>query len=106
MLRATSACASPMPNVVAEGSVQVRTDHVQSRTESLEEVRSAAEALVDREWIRTRSRTMAYEIVGTMIGVSGMWVRRFVNGYPGGTLSYVIGMNILALYQRVQRKPE
>ena len=80
---------------------------VQSRTSDvLAEVRSAAAALVDREEVKVRSRMLAYEIIGTMVGTSGMQIRRLVNGYPGATLNYVVGHNIMAVYRRVTGKTE
>ncbi len=70
-----------------------------------QEVRDKASMLVRREEYRTGSRMVAYEHVGSMIGVSGEWVRKFIRGYESG-LSYVTGMNIVALYSRVCERIE
>jgi len=61
-----------------------------SATAVMDTARRAASALVEREERRTRSRMAAYEAVAAMVGTSGAWVRKFVNGY-----------NILTLYGRL-----
>lgn len=68
---------------------------------TVDEARRRAGALVDREEYRVRSRMLAYENVGQMIGKSGMWVRRFVNGYADVVPSFPVGMNIIALYEKI-----
>ena len=68
---------------------------------TVDEARRRASALVDREEYRVRSRMVAYENVGQLIGKSGMWVRRFVNGYADVTPSFPVGMSIIALYDKI-----
>lgn len=41
--------------------------------------KSALKALIDREAIRTGSRTVAYEVVAQTIGASSSWVRKFIS---------------------------
>jgi hypothetical protein len=40
--------------------------------------KSALKALIEREAIRTGSRTVAYEVVAQTIGASSSWVRKFL----------------------------
>ena len=40
--------------------------------------KSALKALIEREAIRTGSRTVAYEIVAQTIGASTSWIRKFL----------------------------
>lgn len=68
---------------------------------TVDEARRRASALVDREEYRVRSRMLAYENVGQLIGKSGMWVRRFVNGYADVTPSFPVGMSIISLYENI-----
>lgn len=72
--------------------VQVKPMH------SVEDVRSCAAALVRREEYRVCSRMLAYENIGSMVGVSGMWLRRFIKKYADSTPSWPVGCNIVALY--------
>lgn len=65
------------------------------------DVRRAAKILVEREEIRTQSRMVAYDRVGSSVGASGMWVRRFVKGYEGSGLNFAVAQNILAFYDSV-----
>lgn len=68
-------------------------------TAIINETRAKAKHLVRREEYHTSSRMLAYHNVGSMVGTSASWLRKFVNGYDAG-LSFVTGMNILALYER------
>lgn len=71
------------------------------------EARRAAAALVDREEVTTGSRLVAYERVAQLTGASSQWIRKFVNNYPEAkTPTFVTGHNLLALYARMQKKPE
>lgn len=40
--------------------------------------KSALKALIERETIKTGSRTVAYEVVAQTIGASSSWVRKFL----------------------------
>jgi hypothetical protein len=62
--------------------------------------RNAAAALVEREERRTGSLMTAYEIVGSTIGKSSTWVRRFIGSSPDAKFDPV-GFNILAQYDRL-----
>jgi hypothetical protein len=94
-----------MSRGIDEGIVKVRTKDDRNRTMSAasitEQARFRASALVDREHSRVRSRMVAYENIGRMIGASGHWVRRFVNGYAEAAPSFPVGMNIMALYDQL-----
>lgn len=41
--------------------------------------KGALRALVDREAVRTGSRTVAYEVVAQTIGASSSWIRKFLS---------------------------
>jgi hypothetical protein len=67
--------------------------------------RSAAVALVDREWRRSGSRMVAYDRVSQMIGMSSEWVRAFTGGRlkePGLT----VGFNLMMIYRSVCERVE
>lgn len=64
-------------------------------------IRQMAAVLVDREQYRVKSRMLAYENTGSMVGTSGFWMRRFVNGDDDARLSFPVGLNILAMYERL-----
>lgn len=61
------------------------------------DVREAAQYLVAQEEYRLQSRMLAYKAVGSKVGTSTMWVRRFVRGYEGSRLNWAVGERILAL---------
>src|SRR4051812_41188279 len=93
-------------------SMQRRSDSVRSKRETnstmtstaqvLGLTRSAAAALFDREERRTGSRMAAYVAVGSMIGVSPSWVRKFVSDRSEAkSPDLVVGWNILAAYRRI-----
>jgi hypothetical protein len=100
-----------MPKSVAWEIAMVCTKNVLNRTVSsvvslTEEVRIAATELVRREEYRIGSRMLAYENVGAMVGASGAWVRKFVKGYAEVGISFPVGMNIIALYERLCERIE
>ena len=68
---------------------------------AVSDVRRFAKILVEREEIRSQSRMIAYDRVGSQVGASGMWVRRFVKGYEGAGLTFIVAQNIVALYDGV-----
>lgn len=70
------------------------------------DVRKCTKILVEREWINTRSRMVAYDRVGSQVGASGAWIRRFVNGYEGAGLSWIVGQNIIAMYDQACSRVE
>jgi hypothetical protein len=61
---------------------------------------------VDTEEYRVKSRMLAYERVGQMVGMSGSWIRKFIKQYDGVGLDYVVGMNIRASYERLCERIE
>jgi len=71
----------------------------------VEEARSAARALVDRE-ARNGGRMVAYFRVASMVGTSEVWIRRFISGSPDASPNLVVGFNILQQYQRIASKRE
>lgn len=82
--------------------MMAKSDRFQSMRNAAEMsdiARQAASALVDRQERNTGSRMAAYENVGSMIGASGSWVRRFVGGGEAG-LSFPVGLNILSVFER------
>lgn len=69
--------------------------------------KSALKALIEREAIRTGSRTVAYEVVAQTIGASSSWVRKFLTyddkvAEPRITLFH----NISAYYNNVCERIE
>lgn len=70
------------------------------------DVRRAAKILVERDEIRSQSRMVAYDRVGSTVGASGMWVRRFVKGYEGAGLTFAVAQNILAFYESLCTRVE
>jgi len=83
-----------------EGIVQVGTKIVRECTMTAvatKDVREAAQYLVAQEEYRLQSRMLAYKAVGSKVGTSTMWVRRFVRGYEGSRLNWAVGERILAL---------
>jgi len=87
--------------VVQVGTKIDRKRTMSSATAVMDTARRAASALVEREERRTRSRMAEYEAVAAMVGTSGAWVRKFVNGYAGAKPGFVTGYNILTLYGRL-----
>jgi hypothetical protein len=77
------------------------SDQSRTKPSPVQHIRQCAVALVERETFRTMSKMVAYENVGQMVGASGAWVRRFVNGYPEAALPFVVGHNIRELYLRL-----
>jgi hypothetical protein len=71
-----------------------------------EEARAKALALVRREERLTYSRMLAYHNVGSMIGASASWVRKFVKGYEETSPSLPVGMNIITMYCRLCERIE
>lgn len=68
---------------------------------AVSDVHRCTKVLVEREWIRSQSKMVAYDRVGSQIGASGMWVRRFVKGYGGAGLTHIIAQNIIARYREI-----
>lgn len=65
-------------------------------------LRRMASELVEREEYRCRSRMVAYENIGGMVGASGSWVRNLVNGYgTSNDLSFTPTFNLMQLYDRL-----
>lgn len=69
--------------------------------------KSALKALIEREAIKTGSRTVAYEVVAQTIGTSSSWVRKFLTyddrvAEPRMTLFH----NITAYYNNVCERIE
>ena len=82
------------------------TIDVGNPTNALDRARQAARALVDREERRWGSRMSAYAAVAATVGASPEWVRRFCCGYADARCDLVVGFNLLAQYERVQRRSE
>jgi len=69
----------------------------------LNNTRSAASFLVDREERSTGSRMLAYEKVGRAIGASASWVRKFLGNQECG-LSYAVGIKIVQQFEGLQSR--
>lgn len=69
--------------------------------------KSALRALIDREAVKSGSRTVAYEIVGKTIGASSSWVRKFLT-YDGAVAEPRITLfrNIATYYNNVCERIE
>lgn len=70
------------------------------------EARTKATALVRREEYRVRSRMLAYENIGQMVGRSGSWVRQFVGGHIEACSNVLVWMNIIEAYRRICERTE
>lgn len=77
-----------------------------SETILVDDVRTAALALIRREEYRVGSRMVAYENISKEIGSSSSWLRQFIGHSDRVSLSFVIGMNILSLHDRLCSKLE
>jgi hypothetical protein len=66
----------------------------------LEMPRRAAAALVERERHATGSKMRAYENIGSAAGASASWLRKFIGRDPSADLSFVVGCNLLRLYEQ------
>lgn len=64
------------------------------------DVRSSIKGLVEQAEIKTRSRMLAYERVGQMIGKSSGWVRGFIGNDERYRVEYSLGLSIKAIYER------
>jgi hypothetical protein len=64
------------------------------------DVRSRVKGLVEQAEIKTRSRMLAYERVGQMIGKSSGWVRGFIGNDDRYRVEYSTGLSIKAIYER------
>lgn len=71
-----------------------------------DDVRAAAKYLVAQEEYRRGSRMLAYRAVGAKVGTSDMWVRRFVKGYGGSGLNWVVGRKIMDAYETLCTRVE
>lgn len=81
-----------------------KTDRVTEKTMlalGLDDTRVLIRELVRKSEYQTGSRMVAYERVGQMIGTSGMWVRKLVNGYGDIRLLHTTAMNIQQAYSRL-----
>ena len=67
----------------------------------------ALKALIEREAIRTGSRTVAYEIVAQTIGTSSSWIRKFLS-YDGVVKEprYALFQNIASYYDNICTRVE
>lgn len=64
------------------------------------DVRSSVKGLVEQAEIKTRSRMLAYERVGQMIGKSSGWVRGFIGNDERYRVEYATSLSIKAIYER------
>lgn len=73
---------------------------------ALDETRGCVRELVRKAEYQTGSRMVAYERVGHMVGMSGMWVRKLIHGYGDVRLLHVTAMNIQEAYGRICERVE
>lgn len=69
--------------------------------------KSALKALIERETIRTGSRTVAYEVVAQTIGASTSWIRKFLT-YDDKVAEprYALFHNIASYYDSICTRVE
>ena len=69
--------------------------------------KSALKALIEREAIRSGSRTVAYEIVAQQIGASSSWIRKFLT-YDDKVAEprYALFQNIATYYDKICNRVE
>lgn len=69
--------------------------------------RRALKALIDREAVRTGSRTVAYEVVAQTIGASTSWIRKFLS-YDDVVAEprYALFQNIASYYDSICTRVE
>lgn len=69
--------------------------------------KSALKALIEREAVRTGSRTIAYEIVAQTIGASSSWIRKFLT-YDDKVAEprYALFQNIASYYDNICTRVE
>jgi hypothetical protein len=72
----------------------------------VDQARFAAVELVRREQRSTGSRMAAYDRVGSMIGASAGWLRKFIGRCPDVSPDLVVGFNLLQIYDRVCTRVE
>lgn len=75
-------------------------------TQIVDQARFAAVELVRREERLTGSRMAAYDRVGSMVGASAGWVRKFIGRNPDVRPDLIVGFNLLQMYDRVCTRVE
>lgn len=75
-------------------------------TQIIDRARFAAVELVRREERLTGSRMVAYDRVGSMVGASAGWVRKFIGRSHEVRPDLVVGWNLIAFYDRVCARVE
>lgn len=92
---------------MAEEIATVRTKiKMTDATQIVDRARFAAVELVRLEERLTGSRMAAYDRVGSMVGASAGWVRKFIGRNPDVRPDLVVGWNLLAFYDRVCTRVE
>lgn len=84
----------------------MRTKLMSDAAQIVDRARFAAVELVRREERSTGSRMTAYDRVGSMIGASPGWLRKFIGRNPDVRPDLVVGWNLLAFYDRVCTRVE
>lgn len=92
------------PHGVVE--LRTKTDSRCSSGTLLEYTRYAAEELVEFERSTGLSTMDAYERVGSDIGRSASWVRRFINGYGDARPDLVVSVMIFRFYESLCERVE
>lgn len=72
----------------------------------IDQARFCAVELVRRNERETGSRMVAYERVGSMIGASSGWLRKFIGRSPDVRPDLIVGFNLLQIYDRVCTRVE
>jgi hypothetical protein len=69
--------------------------------------RRALKALIEREAVRTGSRTVAHEVVAKAIGTSASWIRKFIS-YDGVVAEprFAVFQNIASYYDSICTRVE
>lgn len=69
-------------------------------------VRLMAVVLIIVQELRLQSRMLAYQDTGLLVGASPHWMRRFVRGDGDASLSFPVGLNIIAWYGALCQRVE
>ncbi len=75
-------------------------------TDTIEQARPFAAALVEREERRSGSRMVAYENVASTVGTSSSWLRKFIGRQPDTAVAAHVYLNIISAYRSLCERVE
>lgn len=89
------------------GRMNGKGRQVPSVADVMDDSRSKVSAMVEREWILTRSWMLAYENVGARIGRSSSWVQKLLSSrLETKRPDHIARLNIQACYARICERVE